>query len=64
MRYAVIRDGLVENVIAWDGKTEWTPDPDVSVIDCPDHVGPGWFHNESGWIAPPPPPKVIVEDPA
>lgn len=25
MRYVVIRDGVVENVIIWDGVTDWTP---------------------------------------
>ena len=25
MRYAIIRDGIVENIILWDGVSDWTP---------------------------------------
>lgn len=58
-RYAMIRDGQVVNVILWDGEADWTPDPDFTVIDCPDEVGIGWTWDD-GFI----PPPVPVEDPA
>lgn len=61
MRYAIIRSGLVENVILWDGEADWNPGDDVSVIDCPAEVGIGWTHDEDGFQAPPEP---VVEDPA
>ena len=25
MRYVIIRDGVVENIILWDGSAEWEP---------------------------------------
>jgi hypothetical protein len=61
MKYAMIRDGRVENVVEWDGEAEWTPDPSYDVIDCPPSVGPGWSHDDDGFHAPPEPP---VENPA
>lgn len=59
MRYALIRNGYVENVVEWDGETDWSPGPDYDVIDCPDEVGPGWLYDDG--FSPPPVPD---EDPA
>jgi hypothetical protein len=64
MRYAVIKDGRVVNVVVWDGVSDWQPGDDVTVIDCPDDVGPGWTHSDEGFAPPPPPPEPDVEDPA
>lgn len=53
MRYALIRDGEVENVILWDGVAELNLPEDVSAIDCPDEVSPGWlWNNADGFSAP------------
>jgi len=62
MRYAVIRDGMVQNVVLWDGQEPWNPGDEYTVIDCPPEVGVGWSHDDHGFQAPPP--RVIVEDPA
>lgn len=56
MRYAMIHDHQVVNVILWDGEADWNPGPQFDVIDCPDHVGPGWGYKDGVWSAPPPPP--------
>lgn len=60
MRYAMIRNGLVENIVEWDGVSDWSPGDDYTVIDCPPQVGPGWSHDDDGFYAPPEPP---VENP-
>lgn len=53
MRYAVILNGLVINVVLWDGEEPWHPGDDVSAIDCPDEVGIGWLWNaDEGFSAP------------
>ena len=52
IRYAMIRNGAVENVVLWDGVSEWTPDDDFDVIDCPPEVGPGWRHGADGFVSP------------
>lgn len=31
-RYAVIKDGIVNNIVIWDGKSEWNPGPDHQVV--------------------------------
>lgn len=52
-RYAMIRGGVVENVVLWDGETDWNPGADWTVTDCPSEVGPGWTY-EGGEFIPPP----------
>lgn len=59
MRYAVILNGVVINVVLWDGEEPWHPGDDVSAIDCPDEVGIGWLWNADDGFH-----QVTVEDPA
>ena len=43
--YAVIENGMVVNVIAWDGETEFTvPDNQqlINISDISEHPGIGW----------------------
>lgn len=61
MRYAVIDNGVVVNVVIWDGETEWPLPPDLSAIDCAPQVGIGWtWNNDDGFIAPPEPDETPV----
>jgi len=50
--YAVVRDGLVENTVVWDGESDWTS-PDgtelVSLADHP-HVGIGWDYADGEFV--------------
>lgn len=32
MRYVVVRDGIVENVILWDGEADWTPPEGTTAV--------------------------------
>ena len=41
--YAVVRDGVVENIIVWDGETEWSPPEGCEVIATPDGCAIGWL---------------------
>lgn len=53
IRYAMIKDGIVQNISLWDGDTtKWTPPEDMLVIPAPDHVGVGWGYDGSAWTAP------------
>jgi hypothetical protein len=54
-RYAMIRGGVVENVVLWDGESAWSPGPDWFVLDCPEAVGPGWTYDNSDFSPPPQP---------
>jgi hypothetical protein len=51
-QWAVIREGLVEAVIVWDGVSDWTP-PEGTIIeslaDWP-HVGIGWTYNPKATV--------------
>jgi hypothetical protein len=56
MRYALVDvDGLVVNVIVWDGETDYIPDDGLTAVPVPDDVvaGPGWTFDGTDWIAPP-----------
>lgn len=55
-RWAVISDGIVRNIIAWDGVSEWSP-PNIEdiVIEIEDKpVSIGWIYNGSEFIDPNP----------
>ena len=57
IRYAMIRNGVVENVSLWDGDTSrWTPPVEYLVIPAPDHVGRDWRYEAGEWLPPLPPP--------
>jgi hypothetical protein len=40
--YAVVRDGVVENIVVWDGEAEWSPPEGCEVVAAPDGCGIGW----------------------
>lgn len=64
MRYALICDDEVVNVILWDGEEEYTPAESYEIIPVTEEVGIGWKRGESGWIVPPEPVfEVPEEDP-
>lgn len=53
MTYAIVNNGIVENVIVWDGETPYTP-PEGSIIVQSDVAGIGWSYNyETGEFTPP-----------
>ena len=57
IRYAMIKNGKVENISLWDGDvTKWSPPEDMLVIPAPDHIGVGWLH-DGDWHEP------IIEEP-
>lgn len=54
IRYAMIKDNVVQNVCLWDGDTStWSPPDDMLVIPAPDYVGVGWGYEDGNWISPP-----------
>ncbi|MDL4913725.1 MAG: tail fiber assembly protein [Enterobacterales bacterium endosymbiont of Blomia tropicalis] len=56
--YAVIENGMIVNVIAWDGETEFTvPDNQqlINISDISEQPGIGWAYSDGEFTAPPPP---------
>ena len=52
-RWAIIRDGVVENVCLWDGDTsKWKPEAGRDAVPAPDHVGIGWAYDGQDWAEP------------
>lgn len=45
MRYAIVISGVVENVIQWDGVTNWEPPMGAVVLALAEgqECGPGWI---------------------
>jgi hypothetical protein len=52
MRHAVVRDGVVENVVEWNGDSEWTPPEGATVVAATDSVGVGWSYDGETFSAP------------
>ncbi|MFY0496516.1 tail fiber assembly protein, partial [Escherichia coli] len=56
--YAVIENGMVVNVIVWDGEAEFTvPDNQqlINISDISEQPGIGWVYSDGGFTAPLPP---------
>ena len=55
-RYAVVRDGVVDNMIVWDGVNELSI-PNSELIEATDHArkGGSWDGNVFTFIEPPSP---------
>jgi hypothetical protein len=63
-RYALIKDGVVVNVVAWDGTDRWTPPEDVELVLLDDGwgFGVGDLYIDGAFYRPiPPDPEVDAE---
>jgi hypothetical protein len=58
MNYALIENGIVVNVIVWDGDTStWAPPAEFSALAIPAEsiATIGWLCDGTNFTAPPPP---------
>jgi hypothetical protein len=54
MNYALISNGLVVNMIVWDGQTPYAPPAGVQLVaSTSDSVSMGWSYADGQFIAPP-----------
>ncbi len=60
--YAIVQDGMVINVVVWDGKTEWQPPAGTTAIEVTEQTGPAYigFGYIDGHFATPPQPAASV----
>ncbi|HBM8993520.1 TPA: hypothetical protein L0122_001056 [Citrobacter freundii] len=49
--YAVVEDGQVTNLVAWDGEADWRPDEGAAVL-VTGACGIGWLYAGESFIAP------------
>lgn len=59
MRYVIIKAGIVENVVEWDGKSDWAPPADTSMRIFDGVVSPGWLWNDGNPVDPAPLVQVV-----
>lgn len=52
-KWSVVKEGVVRNVIIWDGQEPIQVEGELIAVeeDCP--VGPGWTYENGEWVAPP-----------
>lgn len=57
MRYALIKESKVVNIVEWDGETEYQPDGDLVLVPPPAEDGStvaiGWRYADGAFAAPP-----------
>jgi len=52
-RHALVdADGLVSNIVEWDGAAEWSPPEGLIAIEAPQGVSKGWTLLDGVWTAP------------
>ena len=66
--WTLIKNNVVENVVLWDGISEWSPPDGYTLIDITDMEngpGPGWTYENDAFIAPvvEEPEEIITPDP-
>lgn len=60
MRYAMIdTSGVVENVIVWDGETDYEPPEGMTLLSCVPEVSIGWTYGNGAFT----PPDVVEDEP-
>ena len=59
MRYAIVRNWVVEQIILWDGAGGWTPPAGTQAIQCEDTTAIGDLYGGKQFAKP-----VIVAKPA
>jgi len=48
--YAIVIDGIVDNIAVWDGVTLWAPGETGDAILVPDNCAPGWTYDGQVFI--------------
>ena len=52
MDYAIVKNGLVINVVVLSDKTSWEPPDDCELVELQDCAGIGWGYVNGRFIAP------------
>lgn len=52
VRYAIIRNNTVENIVLWDGVSKWDPPEGALLVKASELVDLGWTYNEGNFSKP------------
>lgn len=52
--YALVKNGIVENVVAWDGVSEYDPGPEYTLVETAE-AAIGWTYDGNAFVPPAPP---------
>lgn len=58
--YAVVINGIVDNIVVWDGESDWKPS-EGEVVPISGSVSIGWSY-ENGKFTPPPEPEKTHDE--
>lgn len=53
MRYVLVKNNIIVNIIKWSGSSPYTPPADCELYPCPDDADIGWFWNNGNPVKPP-----------
>ena len=59
--YAVVKNGVVENMVVWDGVTEYTPDGELVEVTSDTRIGGSWDGNVLKFVEPTPIPPTAEQ---
>lgn len=66
MKYALVENNVVTNIVLWDGVSPFETDGELIPLDDDPPLGIGWHREGSEWIAPTPeiesPPVVELDE--
>ena len=62
IQYLLVSSGLVENIVVWDGASDWTPPEGQTLVEYTGDVvaGVGFAWDGSNPIPPPPTPQMTA----
>lgn len=55
MKWAIVQDEMVINLVEYDGEAEFDPGDDCTLEEVADEVQIGWYRENDNWINPNPP---------
>ena len=58
MKYAIINSGIVENIVEWDGSSEFNVDGELIQADANAKIGGVWDGNVFSFVEPEPEPDT------
>jgi hypothetical protein len=58
MKYAIVKSGIVDNIIEWDGSSEYNVDGELIQADANAKIGGSWDGNVFTFVEPEPEPDT------